>query len=222
MGRTHVVQQGECLTSIAALYGFEDPDAIYQSADNADLRKLRPDPNVIRPGDKIVIPERDRKPMTVKKATGDIHKLQVKLPTRTVRLKLELQGGQSLAGKPFVLTVDGKKIDGQVAGENQIEAKVPATATEGTLFLPDLNVSLRLALAGLDPVRDGDGGPPVASGIQARLHNLGFLGGEPSGRMDAETTAALRRFQVAVLGRADATGEPDDETLSRLVQAHGS
>jgi peptidoglycan hydrolase-like protein with peptidoglycan-binding domain len=57
--------------------------------------------------------------------------------------------------------------------------------------------------------------------VQARLHNLGFLAGAGSGTLDDATTAAVRRFQQTVLGREDADGALDDETLSKLVAEHG-
>jgi hypothetical protein len=57
--RVHVVEPGETLTSIAALYGIADFRAIYNEVVNEDLLRLRPDPNVIFPGDEVRIPGED-------------------------------------------------------------------------------------------------------------------------------------------------------------------
>jgi hypothetical protein len=219
MGETHVVQQGECLTAIAARYGFADAKAIYEAPENAAYRQLRPDPHVILPGDRIVIPDRKKKSETL--ATGKRHRIVVTLPQRHLRLKLQLAPGDSLEGEPFELSVGGQTIRGSVGGENAIEADVPADESAATLLLTKRNLKLRLAIGHLDPVRDGAGGELIPSGVQARLHNLGFLAGVGSGSLDDETTAALRRFQAAVLGRAEPDGAPDDETLQKLVEAHG-
>ena len=65
---SHRVKQGECLTSIAARYGFADWRAIYQHPNNAELRKKRPNPSLLFPGDALFIPEKRRK--TVAAQTG--------------------------------------------------------------------------------------------------------------------------------------------------------
>jgi hypothetical protein len=46
----------ETLSSIGAKYGFRDWTLIFRSACNTELRKLRPRPEMIRPGDKLFIP----------------------------------------------------------------------------------------------------------------------------------------------------------------------
>jgi N-acetylmuramoyl-L-alanine amidase len=219
MPENHIVQQGECLTAIAAKYGFADIKPIYEAGENADFRQLRPDPNVIAPGDRIVIPDRKKKSETL--ATNERHKVVVQVPRRKLRVKLEVPGERSLAGQAFELTVEGRSIPGKVAAENVVEAEVPANATMATLLLTEVNLEVRLAIGHLDPVRDGSSGAPVWSGIQARLHNLGFLSRAPNGAQDDETTEALRRFQAAALGRESPDGAPDDETLGKLVAEHG-
>lgn len=54
--QTYTVRPGDTLTSIASRAGFENPMALYQDPANAALRRLRPSPNHIRPGDQILIP----------------------------------------------------------------------------------------------------------------------------------------------------------------------
>jgi len=68
MPRTHVVVEGENLSKIAAAEGFRDFRKLYDAPENAELRKKRPNPNLIRPGDEVVIP--DRKPVAVKISPG--------------------------------------------------------------------------------------------------------------------------------------------------------
>lgn len=55
----HVVRQGECLSAIAKRYGFASYRIIYDHPDNAELRRARPNPNLLFPGDVIVIPDRN-------------------------------------------------------------------------------------------------------------------------------------------------------------------
>ena len=74
MPRTHVVVEGENLSKIAAAEGFRDFRKLYDAPENEELRKKRPNPNFIKPGDEVVIP--DRKPVAVKVSPGS--KLTVK------------------------------------------------------------------------------------------------------------------------------------------------
>ena len=59
MPSKHTVQQGECLSSIARAYGFDDWRIIYNYPDNADFKKKHPNPNLIFPGEELVIPDLD-------------------------------------------------------------------------------------------------------------------------------------------------------------------
>src|ERR1700761_3612824 len=105
MATAHTVQQGECMTQIAAAYGFADYNAIYQQPDNAELRKYRPSPNVLYPGDVVQIPDLQRK--SVDRSTGQSHKFQVTVPKKELRVVLLDPTHQPLASKSFELTLDG-------------------------------------------------------------------------------------------------------------------
>ena len=52
----HEITHGDCIDSIALRYGFF-PDTLWNHSANADLKQLRKDPNVLFPGDKLVIPD---------------------------------------------------------------------------------------------------------------------------------------------------------------------
>src|SRR5436305_39757 len=47
----HVVQQGECLSSIAHAYGLPDWKHLHDHAANKELKNNRPNPNILAPGD---------------------------------------------------------------------------------------------------------------------------------------------------------------------------
>lgn len=55
----HVVKAGENLSQIAQHYGIRYWANIYLAGDNDDLRSKRPNPNIIQPGDRIVIPSKE-------------------------------------------------------------------------------------------------------------------------------------------------------------------
>ena len=61
-GELHVVEQGECLSSLTQLYGFSDYRQIYYHPNNSELRRKRPNPNVLYPGDEVFIAAKELKP----------------------------------------------------------------------------------------------------------------------------------------------------------------
>ena len=58
LSHPHVVRPGETLSKIAQRYGIHDWRALYDAPWNAGLRRKRPDPNSVRPGDVVNIPPR--------------------------------------------------------------------------------------------------------------------------------------------------------------------
>src|SRR5262249_10797427 len=62
--------------------------------------------------------------------------------------------------------------------------------------------------------------PPLTEmiGVQRRLKNLGFLKGQPSGRMDDATKDAIAAFQGRI--GLEATGKFDDVTRGKLREIH--
>src|SRR5688572_3157893 len=102
----HVVQQGECLSTIAKRYGFPDYRTVYEHPDNAELRRKRPNPNLLFPGDVVAIPE--PKVRTAAVATGQVHRFQVTLPKKELHLQLKDHEGKPIANEPYVLEVDGE------------------------------------------------------------------------------------------------------------------
>ena len=57
---SYTVKQGDCFMSIAAANGFLW-DILWNHGDNATLKQLRKDPNVLFPGDTIVIPDKTQR-----------------------------------------------------------------------------------------------------------------------------------------------------------------
>lgn len=219
MPTRHIVKQGECLSLIARQYGFASYKRIYESPDNEAFRRRRPNPDVIFPGDELVIPEPQVKTLTLQ--TGQTHSFRFKSPKRKLRFRLSLPGGGSLAGQPYALEVGNKVLEGEVLDGNLVEQDVPVDAQRASLLLKRFNVRLALHVGALDPTHDEDSGEPVVTGVQARLNNLGYDCGEVDGRVGSRTTAALKRFQTEVMRMTDPTGTLDLETCRRLLEEHG-
>jgi len=217
----HVVQQGEYLASIAQQYGFADWHIIYDHPQNADFKTMRPNPNILLPGDEIYIPDKEQKQESG--ATENHHRFQVKSPEK-VWLKVVLKDaeGEAIASQPYTLTIAGRALKGTTDGTGLVQQEIPIGVTSGSLTLDNLGLSWDLRIGHLDPVRDEGSQEAVISGVQARLNNLGFFCGEADGILGPRTKNALMQFQRVVLNREDPTGEPDADTQTALMQQHGS
>ena len=187
----HVVQQGECLSSLGARGGFT-PGVLHNHPDNAALKKRRPDPNILAPGDEVVIPAPNVKAVTC--STEQKHRFVVNVPKVKLRIAMMNAAGEPYEGKRFVVTVGKKEIPGTTGNGGKIEVEVPATAQRANLrmWLDDDDVEphfdRELAIGHLDPIDS-------ITGVQGRLANLGH----PclvSGEVDDATMAALRGFRA--------------------------
>lgn len=58
VAQTYSVKSGDNLDAIAKAHGYRDWQVIYKSKCNARLRALRPNPNLIKPGDLVALPPR--------------------------------------------------------------------------------------------------------------------------------------------------------------------
>jgi len=211
----HTVAQGECLASLAYAWGFADPRVLHDHPKNADLKRLRPNPNVLLPGDQVFIPERTAK--VAQCATGRTHRFKVRLPRAKLRVHLKDHEGNAHAGKRYQLEVASAVVEGTTDNSGLCEAEVPPDATEArlSLWLRDGEEAptrvWTLHIGHLDPVDS-------VSGAQARLHNLGLYHGAVDGSLGRATKVALAAFQRA-RGLA-VTGKLDEATQSALTDAH--
>jgi len=78
--KVHVVQRGESLSAIARRYGVRFWANIYLAGENDDFRLKHPNPNLIRPGDRIVIP--DKAAIAKLEARADVNNTLPKLFTQ--------------------------------------------------------------------------------------------------------------------------------------------
>lgn len=202
------------MSSIAAKYGFADWKAIYEHGDNAALRKKRPNPNVIHPGDRVVIPDREVKQVGC--ATGEAHKFQVKAQQTRLKIRFRDADGNAYGDRKYKLTVGAATFEGRTDGDGLVDQPVPPHESRGELVVwlhgEDTDgYKFPLDLGALDP-------PEEISGAQARLINLGFDGVAVSGALDEVTREALLAFQKKH-GLTE-SGALDDATTAALRRHH--
>lgn len=232
----HVVRQGECLASIAKAHGHFWK-TLWDHPGNAELKRTRKDPNILRPGDRVTIP-----PLRRKEASGSTEsrhrfvlrnepiKLRLRLvkrkrkrsdsgggaaaerPERASRSRLE---EEPRADEPYTLEIDGRSFEGTTDGDGCLEVAIPQDAERGRLFVgrPPHRTMHTLRLGGVDPIEE-------LSGVQHRLNNLGLRCGQANGELGPSTREALRRFQRE--HELKESGQPDQATRDKLVEVHGS
>ena len=219
MATTHIVEQGEYLSLIARRYGFANWKTIWEHPENAALRKNHPNPNVIHAGDRIFIP--DKRPKEEVCGTGETHHFRMQLPGRILlRLVVRDHDQLPLADQPYKLTVGEQVFAQKTSPDGVIEHWVPVGETTGSLTLEQFGLSWPVQIGNLDPLRHEENGESIATGVQGRLNNLGFPCGPVDGVIGPRTSAALKRFQRRILGRDDANGELDGDTLDALMKHH--
>ena len=215
MMKPYVIKQGEYLTKLSHTRGFS-ADEVWNHADNADLKQARENPNMLRAGDVLFIPDEPTKPLALTAETEN--KYVAKVPTVTVSVVLD-EDDEPLADVTYRLEGLGDEQEYTSDGEGRITFEAPVNVREVVIHLVDKDMRLRVGVGDLDPA-------DTPSGARMRLTALGFYGGRVQGEDayvahdDATLAAATQAFQQAQ--GLDASGELDDATRNALVAAHGS
>jgi N-acetylmuramoyl-L-alanine amidase len=213
MGNKYIVEPGDCLSSIARKFGFVNWRIIWDSPDNATLKKRHPNPDVISPGDEITIP--DKKPKSVSVGKGASASTSLKQEKVFLRLGVFIDPDKKSPKGRYELSVEGVEFPfkGDLPGDGQISAEVPVKAKKGKLLLyltggDEPEEEIDLTLGHLDPAR-------TVSGAQERLRRLGYDCGAVDGILGVRTRSALLAFQD--VNSLDATGALDQPTVNKLV-----
>ncbi|MEW5977109.1 MAG: peptidoglycan-binding protein [Acidobacteriota bacterium] len=217
MGFYYTVEPGDCLSSLARQFGLYSWRTIYDAPENSGLRKLRPNPNILFPGDEVFIPASQEK--TVDGETQKRHKFVAKKPRTMIRLLISDVMQRPLAGKKFTLVVESSRVEDTIPGNGIVEVEIDPQARTGLLIIhPEIASKddppwvRQLELGHLDPVS-------TMTGIQARLNNVGFNSGKVDGILGPITRSAVKAFQKRYGLKVD--GIPGPKTQAELRRVHG-
>ena len=206
MALTHVVERGEYLSLIALKHGFHDQRVIWDHPDNAALKQLRRNPNVLLAGDRIVIP--DRTPGEAAAATGTVNQFQAVTDAAALNVDFENASRKAMSNRDGPLTLAGVDASGAFVKARPIQTSTDGTgrlhqdftgpfteraaATEGDFQMlaqpTEAPATFRLFIGGLDPVDE-------PSGQRARLDNLGYFAGYTENDRD-QLEWATEEFQA--------------------------
>jgi hypothetical protein len=110
----------------------------------------------------------------------------------------------------YVLKVGELTYDAHTDSKGRISHRIPTNIDQGTLIIDEQEIVLKIGE--LAPIEE-------LTGVQARLNNLGYDCGPPTGTMNAITEEALGRFQV--LHGLVATGKVTPDTTAKLKGIYG-
>ena len=217
MPKTHVVKQGEWLQKIARLYGFASWQTLYDDPANESLRNKRPNPDLLYPGDEVIIPDKVRVASLDPDSTYRVT-LTPRIP-EVLRIQPKLSTGETLAGREYELALGADVHKATIPPSGVIEVPLSGDPSQAKLTITLASGSKQtweLALGNLDPIE-------TLSGLQTRLNNLRYYFGKISttdGQPDQETQAAICDFQKDHGLSVD--GNPNPDTRNKLQEVYGA
>lgn len=239
MPEDYIVQQGESVASIAASRGFSW-QTLWNHGNNASLKQLRKDPDILLPGDVLHIPDKEKKQESrgtearhkfKKKGTPAKFKMKLVRTPKETKEKLErpktevwkyaeadnpIIKPEPAANEPYELYADGKLVkNGNTDGDGILTATLPPGAQGGILITNPGKPSertLELNFRQMDPIDE-------IPGLCKRLHNLGYPCPVGATEMNDDVAEAIRAFQKKE--GLPVNGQANDATKNKLKQVYG-
>lgn len=203
MTRVHVAAEGESVESIAYQYGHFW-ETVWNAPENASLRALRKEPNILVPGDAVTVPALREKSVAV--ATTRVHTFRRRGVPSVLRVQL-LAANRPRAGLAFTVTAGAMTRTGTTDAAGWVVCYLMPDVTRGELRLDATGERFTFQVGTVGP-------PETRRGQQTRLRNLGY------GREGMAFEDCMRAFQRSQ--RLPETGEADEATIAALQAAHGS
>lgn len=185
----YTVRPGDYLSKIAHAHGFSDWRVIYDHPENEAFRRLRPDPNLIMPGDRVFIPEHD--PHAMPAQTCQHARFRTQHPDDYLELVLKDDQGEALRHTPYQLTVGGQVRPGVTDGQGKLRQQIPAGAASAVLSILGCRLDLRIG----ELLSMNDAPDEGLLGVKQRLCNLAYHPGPADDVLDDATRDAIRRFE---------------------------
>jgi hypothetical protein len=221
MTKKHKVKRGECISSIAEMYGLV-PNLIWNDPANEALKELRKNPSILEEGDIVVIPARKTRQVEVE--VGKKHRFRRKGASEKIRLQLSYFG-EPRANLKYKFEVDGDISEGVTDKEGWLEEYVPPSAMMCKIIIEgedkEDEEEYELMLGRISPI-DTD------AGVEERLMNLGFFSNyldEEGRNYDPEKSKeeifilALNSFQQQY--ELPITETADEATREKLLEIYG-
>lgn len=230
----HTVKQGDCISSIAEDNGLFW-ETIWNDPENAELKRLRKDPNVLFPGDEIFIP--DKREKTENCATEEKHRFRKKNVPAYLNLRLIDLDEKPRCGLEYIMDIDGDIHEGTTDEEGCIHTVISPGAKRALLKVfpykrqnKDVDNQVysgpepeevedqqdyeeyEINIGCLDPIDE-------VKGVQERLQNLGYSVEIKGQEQDEKFKESLLLFQDK--HQLQKTGRVDPDTVRKLEEISG-
>jgi N-acetylmuramoyl-L-alanine amidase len=198
----YVVKQGDYLAALAHRFGF-DADTVWNDDKNADLRKLRPDPNILWPTDVLYIPDQvDAEPATHQLETGTTNTFLSDAPTVPIEIRVK---DPAFASQDYTVPELPQLAGLTTTADGTATFAVPVTLPACTMRFTASGKTFTFNVGHLDPINQ-------LSGVFQRLQSLGHI--HPDAQLpdppDMDMIrAALRALRAAQSSSSTGSGAPD-------------
>jgi len=227
--RKHTCAQGDHIARLAKEGGFTHWKTVWDA--NEALGKSRKNPNMLCPGDEVVVPARQDQEESA--TTGQYNDYQLDEYDLFLRLRI-LKGDLTvLANAPYSLEIDAEPVPrtGTTDGNGQLEEVIPPEARKAKLTVrapapegakgqvqAEVPMTWELNLGALLPIADETPDPLLYMAVQQRLRNLGFYSGPVNGEWNDSTKTAVRGFREIYGPKG--SDKPADAFLRKLEEVH--
>jgi hypothetical protein len=211
--RLYVIRAGDTLRRLAFAWGV-DADELWNHPSNRALRESHPDPELLRPGDRIHVSDSLLQRRSSYGART-LNEYRVRTTLQRVHVVLRDEMHAPLANEPWLAVGDHGSFHGTTASDGVVTFEADVRERAIVLRLTRRHTEHVVRIGGLDPV-DTD------EGVQQRLRNLGMHGWwhydeAPDAAAHAGALSGFQRSQ-----RVQASGEADATTRETLVRINGS
>lgn len=163
-----MIRQSDHLVKLAYQFSF-DANEVWNDPTNDGLRKLRPDPSLLFPGDILYIPDQDQAPVAHNLIAGATNTfVSPTPPTAPVSAKFVDDDPQKYASRSYTIT-ELEQLTGLTTDPSGVLSfEVPVTLDTATVVFTDNGETHCLRIGAMDPI-------DTTMGVFKRLQNLGYI-----------------------------------------------
>jgi len=211
MALERIVGLGEHISQIADEAGYGGIDAILEAEENSDLFARRRNPHQLVPGDVLLLPTKEPRPVTV--PVDQVARVVLRRERLRLRVKVLDYFGEPVVEETGRLTTDVDDVDVSTDADGLLDVAIARVTLAAKLQIAGMR--FQLEVGSLQPIDE-------VNGVRARLNNLGFWSGEQTGPdvgTEGDFKLGVELFQEEQGDKPD--GILTDDLRNKLLAQHG-